>query len=378
MSKNLFKLFLIFFIILVMGGVSYAGWQIWKGAIKKADLVSHTFEEYARKWLETYAKFHCKETTWKNYQGLLSYHLFPSLKDKNLNEITREDIKGIIYDMQGKALTRSTIVNTIAPLREMLNHAVDDGLLVSNPGLRIGRFLRVRNDKRADINPLTSEEVSLFLQAMPIHYPRYYSFFLCAVRTGMRLGDLLALQWGDIDFHGRFIEVRRAVVRRKVVLPKNGKIRRVDMSLQLTQTLKDLLHQRKIETLQQGWKEFPEWVFVNEEGGLLDGDNIRKRVFRRCLEKAGLRRIRIHDLRHTFGSLLIAQGKSLAYIKEQMGHHSIQVTVDIYGHLIPGANKGAVDRLDDESATKRNLYAIKPTYLPINPKPVRGFEPLTY
>lgn len=68
-----------------------------------------------------------------------------------------------------------------------------------------------------------------------------------------------------------------------------------------------------------------------------------------------LPRIRIHDLRHTFASLLIQQGESLAYIKEQMGHHSIKMTVDTYGHLVPGGNKAAVDRLDTlEITTKRN------------------------
>ena len=107
----------------------------------------------------------------------------------------------------------------------------------------------------------------------------------------------------------------------------------------------------------------PEWVFTNEQGGMLDPDNLRSRVFYRVLKKAGLRRVRIHDLRHSFASRLIANGESLAYVRDQMGHSSIQVTVDIYGHLVPGSNKQAVDRLDEpvekpqteaESATIRN------------------------
>jgi integrase len=97
---------------------------------------------------------------------------------------------------------------------------------------------------------------------------------------------------------------------------------------------------------------------VNESGQLLDKNNWRKRVFYRTLEKAGLRQIRVHDLRHTFASLLIQAGESLAYVRDQLGHHSIKVTVDIYGHLAPGGNKAAVDRLDDEvDATIRNLSA---------------------
>jgi len=132
-----------------------------------------------------------------------------------------------------------------------------------------------------------------------------------------------------------------------VTTPKNGRTRRVDMSAQLAETLKALLTARKAEGLRKGWGRGPEWVFCNEDGGPLDGDNLRHRVFYRVLARAGLRRIRFHDLRHTFASLLIAQGESLAYVRDQLGHASIQLTVDTYGHLIPGANRQAVDRLDD-------------------------------
>jgi len=88
-------------------------------------------------------------------------------------------------------------------------------------------------------------------------------------------------------------------------------------------------------------------VFPSPEGSILDPDNLYHRYFQPVLSKAGLRKIRLHDLRHTFGSLLIQSGASVVYVKEQMGHSSIQVTVDIYGHLIPGANVSFVDRLDE-------------------------------
>ena len=89
-----------------------------------------------------------------------------------------------------------------------------------------------------------------------------------------------------------------------------------------------------------------ELVFPSPEGTILDPDNLYHRYFLPVLAKAGIRKIRLHDLRHTFGSLLIQAGASIVYVKEQMGHSSIQVTVDIYGHLIPGANVSYVDRLD--------------------------------
>jgi integrase len=154
----------------------------------------------------------------------------------------------------------------------------------------------------------------------------------------------------DVVRHGRviprrFVEVRRSMVRGRIETPKSGQLRRVDMSKHLALTMKELLRQRKEAYLEKG-EALPEWVFINSDGSPLDQHNFRKRVYVGLLAKAGIRQIRFHDLRHTFASLLLQQGESLTYVKDQMGHHSIQVTVDIYGHLIPGSNKQAVDRLD--------------------------------
>ncbi len=103
-----------------------------------------------------------------------------------------------------------------------------------------------------------------------------------------------------------------------------------------------------------------ELVFQSPEGKILDPDNLYHRIFLPALAKAGIRRIRLHDLRHTFGSLLIQNGASIVYVKEQMGHSSIQVTVDIYGHLIPGANVCFVDRMDGVMAEEAKTSPQQP------------------
>ena len=94
--------------------------------------------------------------------------------------------------------------------------------------------------------------------------------------------------------------------------------------------------------------------------------NLYHRLFIPALTKAGIRKIRLHDLRHTFGSLLIQQGASLTYVKEQLGHASIQLTVDIYGHLIPGADVSFVDRLDEKP--KKVAKDTKPPATPAQPR----------
>jgi len=124
---------------------------------------------------------------------------------------------------------------------------------------------------------------------------------------------------------------------------------RVDLSLVLADTLGHLRVRRTEEALAKGWGAVPDWVFVNEHGRPIWKSDFERRVFHKALEKAGLRRIRFDDLRHTFASRLLQNGESVVYVKDQLGHHSIKSTVDVYGHLVPGANKAAVDRLKEQA-----------------------------
>lgn len=101
-------------------------------------------------------------------------------------------------------------------------------------------------------------------------------------------------------------------------------------------------------------------MFQTQAGTVVDANTLVSRYFLPALEKAGLRKIRFHDLRHTFGSLLIQDGASLTYVKEQMGHSSIQITVDTYGHLIPGADITWVDRLDSKTTPQPNATQAQP------------------
>jgi integrase len=243
----------------------------------------------------------------------------------------------------------SSLFNIKAVLSGIFSSAIEEQLLKFNPVFRLGRLLgRLRKQHPPrQVCPLTRQEASLLLDTARQHCSHYYPVLLCALRTGMRIGEVFGLEWGDIDFNGRFIEVRRSMVKGRTETPKSGKPRRVDMSAQLTETLHALKTQRKRETLSKGWQKMPDKVFVSENGCGLDTDNFRHRVFNKVLDKAGLRRITIHDLRHTYASFLIQHNESLAYVRDQLGHHSIKVTVDIYGHLVPGANRQAVDRLDD-------------------------------
>ena len=322
--------------------------------LNECEQKSPIFDSYADKWLRDYARIECKTSTADGYEGVLRQYLRPRFGAKRLDEIRRDDIKAMINDLIAKELSRNTIRNALCPIRGMFNYAIEDGTLESNPAARLGRFTRTARAEETKGIALTAAEAYQFLEAAKLVCSDYYALFLTALRAGLRRGELVALQWGDIQLgrdeqdNNRFILVRHNYVRREHTTTKSKKTRRVDLSRELRRVLVEIRDTRLLEAFLAGKNDISEdLVFPSPAGSILDPDNLYHRYFKTVLTKACLRKIRFHDLRHTFGSLLIQSGASIVYVKEQMGHSSIQVTVDTYGHLIPGANVSFVDRLDE-------------------------------
>ena len=263
-----------------------------------------------------------------------------------MNEITRKDIKEFIYRKQGEGLSQSTVRIIKSYLSSILSQAVDDEIIQVNPAHSLGKVIK-KKDQGENINPLSKEELKSLLDSVKIHFSGHYTLFLLLPRTGVRIGEALALQWGDIDFAGRFIEVKRSIVRGRISMPKNNKSRRVDMSLQLTEALKAYRVESKKKGFSLGLGDETEYIFTNEAGKPVDVNNWRRRVFNKALEKAGVRRIRIHDLRHTYATLRISKGDNIGDVANQLGHHSVKLTLDTYYHWMPGKKKSEVDALDD-------------------------------
>ena len=328
------------------------------------------FKDFAEGFMETYSAMNHKPSTQASYRMALDLHLNPVFGDVPLDMITRKDIKKFIADKQKeerevkkgkkegekKRYSAASVRNLKAYLSCILNEAVDDELIPANPAARTGKLIK-KPDRVNDVNPLTWEEKAKLEKTMLKHFPRYYALFLLLLRTGMRIGEAVALRPGDLDFNSKFIEVRRSFVKGKLSSPKSGKVRRIDMTAQLAEVLKDHLTERKREALKRGWGNPPEWLFYNERGNILDLNHMRNRVLHKCLDKANLRRIRVHDLRHTYATLRISKGDNIADVSKQLGHHSINITVDTYYHWMPGGNKSEVDELDGNAAPKCTPYA---------------------
>ena len=320
---------------------------------------AETFQAYAETWLGAVSGS-LKASTLRFYRDNLNNHLYPLLGLTALARVTRADVKRVLVALNGKGLQPPTITGIVRTLSTILSEAVEDEKLPANPALRPGRLRRQMRDpnapKKPRIDPYTREEVTLLLDTAAQHYPEWYPFLLCALRTGLRLGELRALQWGDLDWRSGFLVVSRNYVEGAFTTPKNGLTRKVDLSPMLRASLRLWRRQQRVAWMRRG-RPLPDLVFPSNVETPLDDSRIRKVVLA-IVKKADVRRRPkiIHVARHTFASLLIQQGESLAYVRDLMGHSSIQVTVDIYGHLVPGGNRDAVARLD-APATSRNPSA---------------------
>ena len=174
---------------------------------------------------------------------------------------------------------------------------------------------------------------------------------LPALHTGTRASEIAGLQWADLDIRNRFLRVRRQYRDGNVSRTKQRKARKVDVSDVLLAELQTLKKHRTEQYLAAGKNEVPEWIFVNSAGKPHDMDNWRNRIFWKACDAAGIRRRRVHDTRHTFASILLMAGESPQYVKEQLGHSSIRLTVDTYGHFIPGTNRQAVNKIPSINTT---------------------------
>jgi len=327
-------------------------------ALAQPEQAMPTVKAYLTDWLSTYAKVHCKPSTYRGYTRAIEKHLIPAFGERPLHLLRREDVKRLIAKLAEAKKARGTIVNCLVPLKAAYNQAKEDGLVTMNPVERLGRLLKASRDRREHIQPLSAEELEALLKTAQERFPFLYPLLLCAARTGLRMGELIGLQWGDVDFRGTFIEIRRGVVLREVTTTKTHKIRRVDMSPVLLETLQRLKEVRQLEAMNEG-RELVLWVFLSPEGQRWDDRNLR-RAFYRCLEAAEIREVRFHDLRHTYASLMAQAGAPPKYVQEQLGHSSIQVTMDIYSHLFPGGNREWVAKLDGQTERVENAPQTHP------------------
>lgn len=291
------------------------------------------FSDVATDWL-TYKAPQVRSSTYEQYEGHVRNHLQPYFGQIKINRINFNAVERFVTALHQAGMIAPTVKKVLTTLGGILRYAVRRGLTYYNP---VSDIERPRDHRQQEMDFLRPEEIRALLAHTEGRL--YRMLFFLAVMTGARQGELLGLKWTDIDWFNSQLHIRRTFNHFRFHEPKSKASRRaIDLGPAVLQELRK-------------WKlacppSELDLVFPNEEGKPLDCRNLVQRHFHKALAAAKLRRIRFHDLRHTYATLLIAQGEHPKLIQSQLGHHSINVTMDVYGHLMETVNTQAPQRLE--------------------------------
>ncbi|RJO73119.1 MAG: site-specific integrase [Myxococcales bacterium] len=282
-----------------------------------------TLKEFEAEFMENYALAHNKPSEVTAKRTILRHHLIPSFGDLPLDRIGKREIKQYRGAKLKAGYNPKTINNHVAVLRRMLAEAEE---------LEIIRY--VPSVRRLPVGPakldfLSFEEADRLIQAAD---GEWRTMVLVALKTGLRQGELLGLQWADINFETGQMQVSRSVFRGQVGTPKSNRGRSVPLCDDVLEALEAHRHRRG------------PYVFCNGKGRLLT-DNLCKAPLIRAWKGAGLRPVSWHMLRHTFASHLVMKGAHIRAVQDLLGHSDIRVTMR-YAHLSPDVARDAVQLLN--------------------------------
>jgi integrase len=266
-----------------------------------------TVAQFEEKFI-TFSTTNNKPSTVYAKKWMLRTHLIPFFGDMRLDRIGPAEIERYKAEKLAQGLDRKSINNHLAALRKLVNLAAEYAELDRAPKVR-GFAIKSRFVEEDEF--LTFDETPRFLRAAE---PEWLAFLTTAVKTGLRVGELLALKWQDIDLVAGHVVVRRTLWHDQEGPPKGGRDRKVPLSDEALATLKAHRHL-------QG-----PYVFCEPDGRRLTHSRVKDVVPSTC-RRAGLaKRITTHGLRHTFASHLVMRGASLKAVQELLGHESIEMT----------------------------------------------------
>jgi integrase len=301
-----------------------------------------TLGDFLDQWLSS-VRHKLRPMTWMQYKGIAEHHLKPQLGKTKLLELKPVIVQSLYAKKLDKGVGVRTVQMMHAVLHRSLKIAEKQGLIANNPIEAVEK----PTYSKTEMKVLSDDEVrSLlsFARGGPLEL-----IIQLAVTTGMRKGELLGLRWGDVDWASSTIRVQRQLQRmpgRGLVnsQPKtNQGIRTVQIG---SETLRKLMAQKSLQEKVFGnGKGNEQNVFLSSAGTAKEPRNL-VREFKALLKKSDLPDVRFHDLRHTAASLMLMSGMPVMRIARQLGHAKPSTTLDIYGHLIPGLEVEAAERID--------------------------------
>ncbi|WP_219577863.1 tyrosine-type recombinase/integrase [Streptomyces griseus] len=337
------------------------------------------FGDYLTYWLATIAPERLKPATLNSYEGLSRLYIRPALGKKRLNRLSPADVRRFLAEFKaaclcclrgadeerpedkrtccavGRCCKRRPSARTVqyihAVLRSALQQAIREELIARN----VARIVETPTVEPKEVRPLDAAEVRLLLKTARPH--RLYALWLLLVSTGLRRGEALGLTWADVDLTAGTLRVRRNVqrIRRELIFgtPKTMRsVRTISLPKSFVQALTaHRTHQEREQKVAGAkWQQTPGQpaglVFTTLTGRVTDPRSLNRMLTILCRD-AKVRRVRVHDLRHTCASLLLAQGVDARTIMETLGHSTITMTLDTYAHVMGSTLRAAAEQMDD-------------------------------
>ena len=307
---------------------------------------TYTVGSWLEVWMENYAKIKLRPSTFKTSQGFLKNHIKPQIGGIPLADLTSLDLQrfykhlldgGRVDRVEAKKKPKGLAPKTVRNIHQMIgsayNLAMEQKLVTRNPtqGCALPKV------EHKEMKTLTADQLSAFFQEA--RDSGVYELYYLDLATGLRRGELLGLKWTDVDLNRGVLKIQRAISR------QNGKV--VEAPLKTKNAYRtlplsaDAISVLKMQKCRVGNSE---WVFPSPTGGPMSPDSVLH-MLQRVLKRAGLPRIRFHDLRHTFATMALQNGVDVKTVSSMLGHYSAGFTLDTYAHVTTDAQLKAAQTM---------------------------------
>jgi integrase len=294
-----------------------------------------------------------RPTTFHGYRSHVRLYLLPALGAEQLQRVTPDQLSRFYRDLlasggkDARALSPNTVRRVHATAHRALRDAARWGYLQRNPATAAVKPRQPAIGAK-EIATWSADEMRLFLAS--VADDRLFAMWRLAATTGMRRGEIVGLRWVDVSMADQRLAVRQTVtgIGARVGFGE-PKTRRGKRSVALDRdTVRGLAEWRRVQELEraawgQAWKDTG-LVFTREDGALIHPDLVTL-WFRVHVRRAGVRLIRLHDLRHTHASLALQAGIPAKVVSERLGHATVSFTLDVYSHVVPGLQEDAAERI---------------------------------
>ena len=317
------------------------------------DASEMTLGQWLDEWLTIYKKGQIRSTTYENYERCINRHIKPNIGRVPLDKLQAHTLQKFYNKLSGTSragselhLTRSVkLAHSI--IRQALQQAVKGDLLVRNVADNVAPPVA----RPEPIQPLSEAQLQAFFEAA--EDDRLYPAFVLAALTGMRRGEIAGLRWDSVDLERKTIIVQRQlkVLRGKAIFEETTKTssgkRNLAINNDTVAVLRAVKRQQAREKLAMGEAYEDHDLVICQADGTCYYPNTITRRFKKYIRQKGLpKAARLHDLRHTFASLLLARGEHPKIVQEMLGHSDISTTLNIYSHLTPGLQERAAESLN--------------------------------